>query len=124
MLRSFPTRPDFPDGLAWQSVPPNAHSMNDAVPRAPPLPDRDKREDLRARNKIAAKKWRDKKDETLTDLEAKNDRLRVEALGLRRELLTLKAENHVLEDELKFFQAFMTKIMQPPPQESLAAAVR
>jgi hypothetical protein len=120
----FPTRPEFADSLAWPSAP-AANSMNHVIPGplpppAPPLPDRERKDDLRARNKVAAKKWRDKKDETLSDLEGKNDQLRAEALDLRKQLMSLKTENHVLEDELKFFQSFMTKIMKVSPQESFA----
>lgn len=69
------------------------------------------REDLKARNRKAAKKWRDKKDTTLHQLAATNDNLRQEAMKLRNESLSLIAENRVLESELHFFQIFMTKIM-------------
>jgi hypothetical protein len=68
-------------------------------------------DDLKARNRVAAKKWRDKKDETLYQLEATNDHLREEALRLRNSALNLRAENAVLEEELQFFQSFMSKIM-------------
>jgi hypothetical protein len=123
----FPTRQNFADGIAWPPVTPDVHSMDHAIhgqlpPPASPGHDHDKKDDLRARNKVAAKKWRDKKDDTLYDLEARNDRLRGEALGLRKELMALKTENRVLEEELRFFQSFMTKIMKVSPQESLAAA--
>lgn len=69
------------------------------------------REDIKARNRIAAKKWRDKKDSLLYQLEAKNDELRKTALSLRTTSLSLQTEISVLEDELRFFQTFMTKIM-------------
>jgi hypothetical protein len=74
------------------------------------------KDELRARNRVAAKKWRDKKDATLYDLEARNDQLRLEALRLRRQAMALQTENQVLEDELKFFQSFMTKIMNVTPK--------
>ena len=77
------------------------------------------REEIKARNRIAAKKWRDKKDDSLYTYEALNDNLREEAMRLRNDSLTLLAENRVLENELRFFQTFMTKIMngapKPPP---------
>jgi hypothetical protein len=87
-------------------------------PPAPPPRPRDDKADLRARNRVAAKKWRDKKDDSLYDLEAKNDRLRAEALELRRQALALQSENHILEEELTFFQSFMAKIMTVAPKES------
>lgn len=74
------------------------------------------KEDLKARNRIAAKKWRDKKDERLYELESSNDILRKDALTLRNEVLALQTENQVLEDELRFFQTFMTKIMNGAPR--------
>ena len=77
------------------------------------------KEEIKARNRIAAKKWRDKKDDSLYTFEALNDNLREEAMRLRNDSLTLLAENRVLENELRFFQTFMTKIMngapRPPP---------
>ncbi|EAY18519.1 hypothetical protein TVAG_083740 [Trichomonas vaginalis G3] len=69
------------------------------------------KEELKARNRKAAKKWRDKKDSTLHQLAETNDDLRKQALKLRSESLSLIAENRVLESELRFFQTFMTKIM-------------
>lgn len=69
------------------------------------------REDVKARNRIAAKKWRDKKDCLLYQLEAKNDELRKTAMNLRTTSLSLQTEIRVLEDELRFFQTFVTKIM-------------
>lgn len=71
------------------------------------------KEDLRARNRIAASKWRAKRDECLYELEAENDDLRKKALQLRTEITSLKTENEVLEKELTFFQLFMAKLMEP-----------
>jgi hypothetical protein len=68
-------------------------------------------DDVRARNRVAAKKWRDKKDEALYQLEATNDRLRQEALSLRNAVRRLQAENQILDDELRFYQSFMTSFM-------------
>jgi uncharacterized protein YllA (UPF0747 family) len=66
---------------------------------------------VRARNRVAAKKWRSKKDEALYQLEAMNDQLRQEALQLRKAACELQTENQILEDELKFFQSFMSTFM-------------
>ena len=70
---------------------------------------------LKARNRIAAKKWRDRKDDSMHDLEIINDDLREQALELRNQCLALSAENKVLEKELRFFQSFMSKIMNINP---------
>jgi hypothetical protein len=95
-------------------------SVSGEVPRLPdPMPrpsGNSGKDDLRARNRVAAKKWRDKKDEMLSNLESRNDQLRLEALRLRRQAMALQTENQVLEDELKFFQSFMTKIMNVTPK--------
>ncbi|OHT01190.1 hypothetical protein TRFO_32078 [Tritrichomonas foetus] len=74
-------------------------------------------EDLKARNRIAAKKWRDKKDEALATLESANDELRKEALQLRNVVLSLKTETQVLENELRYFQSFMSRIMNKTPNK-------
>ncbi|KAH0795588.1 ATF-like basic leucine zipper transcription factor B-ATF-related protein [Histomonas meleagridis] len=71
----------------------------------------DRREDIKARNRIAAKKWRDKKDNLLSELEATNDELRRKAFALSKESLSIQTENKILEEELGFFQYFMTEIM-------------
>lgn len=91
----------FPQQLAQNQQP------NLQVPQKPLDPNADHK----ARNRIAAKKWREKKDETLYQLEQQNDILRAEALNLRNEALSISTENKVLEDELNYFQTFMTKIM-------------
>jgi hypothetical protein len=119
----FPTPQDFADSSSWPSITLDVHPPNPIISAQLPLPgppadDRDEKDDRRARNKIAAKKWRNKQDEMLYSLEGKNDRLRAEAFDLRKQLMALKTETHVLESELRFFQSFMTKIMKVPPQES------
>jgi hypothetical protein len=81
------------------------------------LPPRDPKACLRARNRVAAKRWRDKKDDELYNLETTNDQLRREALSFRKQLLVLQTENHVLGDELRFFQSFMTNIMNVAPKQ-------
>ena len=65
--------------------------------------------DLRERNRIAAQKWRQKKEVYLGDLEHKNDQLRQQALQLCNTALALKVQNQVLENELQFFQNFLSK---------------
>ena len=68
---------------------------------------------LKERNRLAAQKWRQKKELYLGDLETTNDQLRQQALELRNVALSLKVQNKILEDELQFFQSFMSKIMKP-----------
>jgi hypothetical protein len=121
MQSFFPSHVAFPESTVWASAPGDLPS----VPQLPGNPDipqngqsgQDGKEEFRARNRIAAKKWRDKKDETLYQLEATNDQLRKTALDLRRQILGIQTENRVLEEELKFFQAFMTKIMKVTPNQ-------
>ena len=72
------------------------------------------KKDLKERNRIAAQKWRKKKDKYLTELESANDVLRQQALSLCGQMQSLRVENKLLEDELQFFQSFMSKIMHAP----------
>ena len=72
------------------------------------------KKDLKERNRIAAQKWRKKKDKYLTELESANDVLRQQALSLCGQMQSLRVENKLLEDELQFFQSFMSKIMNAP----------
>jgi hypothetical protein len=90
------------------------------VPAIPPVlspdpedPD-DSRFGLKERNRFAAKKWRVKKDRLLGDLENESDSLRKQALDLMNEVQSLRVQNRLLEDELGFFQAFMSKMMAGP----------
>lgn len=71
----------------------------------------DDKSDLKERNRMAAQKWRKKKDQYLSELEQTNDNLRQQVLDLSSEAQSLKVENAVLERELQFFQSFMSKIM-------------
>jgi hypothetical protein len=64
------------------------------------------------RNRIAAQKWRDKKDRYLSDLEVKNDDLRKQAFQLNTQLQLLTVENGLLDNELAFFQSLMAKMMK------------
>ncbi|KAH0795414.1 ATF-like basic leucine zipper transcription factor B-ATF-related protein [Histomonas meleagridis] len=86
-------------------------------PMSPPSDnkDQDEKADLKERNRIAAQKWRQKKDQYLSELEAANDELRRRTLDLCSKAEALRVENHVLENELQFFQSFMTKIMSAGP---------
>lgn len=70
--------------------------------------------DLKERNRLAAQKWRLKKDHYLGELENTNDELRQQALDLCNQAHTLRIENKVLEEQLQYFQMFMTKIMNVP----------
>jgi len=106
MEASALVRGAMPGAATWTI--PHEFIFNENHSQPPKSPNK---EDLRARNRVAAKKWRDKKDEILCELENTNDRLRHEALKLRTEIYSLQTENHVLEEELKFFQTFMTKFM-------------
>jgi len=67
--------------------------------------------DLKERNRIAAQKWRQKKDGYLGELEASNDDLREQVFNLSSQAASLRVENKVLENELMFFQQFMSRIM-------------
>jgi hypothetical protein len=69
---------------------------------------------LRERNRVAAQKWREKKDHHLTELEAKNDSLRKQAFELNLQLQTLRLESNLLDSELTFFQGVMSKMMGGP----------
>jgi hypothetical protein len=85
------------------------------IPVANPSPardlDDDSRSGLKERNRLAAKKWRLKKDQMLGELEARNDDLRKQALDLVSELQALRVQSRLLEEELGFFQGFMSKMM-------------
>ncbi|KAK8895040.1 hypothetical protein M9Y10_023483 [Tritrichomonas musculus] len=78
--------------------------------------DATEKKDLKERNRIAAQKWRKKKDKYLTELESANDVLRQQALSLCGQMQALRVENKLLEDELQFFQSFMSKIMHVAPK--------
>jgi hypothetical protein len=86
------------------------------LPVAPPMPGVDPEDDgtrsgLKERNRLAAKKWRVKKDRLLVDLETENDVLRKQALDILNQVQSLRVQNRLLEEELGFFQGFMSKMM-------------
>lgn len=68
-------------------------------------------EEIRLRNRKAAKKWREKRNESLSQLEALNDKLRNEALKLYSDMKTVRGQNQVLEKEIEFFQKFVSQAM-------------
>lgn len=70
-----------------------------------------KKDDLKERNRMAAQKWRNKKEAHLYELEDLNDKLRIEVFNLQSKAKQMMTENRVLENELAFFQKFMSKIM-------------
>lgn len=69
-------------------------------------------EDLREKNRIAAKNWRTKKDKYLANLEATNDDFKRQVISLCCQIKALKVENEFLESELHFFQSLMSSIVK------------
>ena len=67
--------------------------------------------DAKERNRIAAQQWRKRENNRLINLEEINDSLRITSLKLQYQIYTLKAENKILEEELQYFQRFMTKLV-------------
>ena len=63
--------------------------------------------DLKEKNKIAAKKWRKKKENYLKKLEEVNDLLRNEVVKLYYQSKSLKVEINVFETELWFFNQLL-----------------
>jgi hypothetical protein len=51
----------------------------------------------------------------LSELEAVNDRLRREAMDLSMQLLRLRTESQIIEEELLVFQALMSRTMRIHP---------
>jgi hypothetical protein len=68
--------------------------------------------ELKQRNRMAAQRWRERKNRYLVELEGLNDSLRKQALDLTNQLQLFKVENRMLESELAYFQSFMTNIMR------------
>ena len=73
--------------------------------------------DHKERNRIAAQKWRAKKDESLQTLEEENDVLRKKVYDLQAQALCLSTENKILDSELQYFQHFMSRIMSVAPKK-------
>jgi hypothetical protein len=69
------------------------------------------REDQRARNRRAASKWRQKNDEYLSKLEEDNNSYRRKAFDMLAQLRGMTLENSVLEEQLSFFQKFVSGVV-------------
>ena len=69
-------------------------------------------ESSKMKNRIAAKKCREKKNEFLNRLEMENDYLAHEVLKLSFQAIAIKSENKVLEENIAFFQSFLYTIMK------------
>lgn len=72
----------------------------------------DANETIKIKNRMAAKKCREKKNAFLNKLETENDYLAREVLRLSYKALTLKTENKMLEENIVFFQSFLYSIMK------------
>lgn len=70
---------------------------------------------LRERNRIAAKKWRMKRDKYLEELEQENDELRKQAFVLYKQMQELRIESEFFNEEIQFFQSFMASIIHITP---------
>lgn len=67
---------------------------------------------LKEKNRIAAKRWRKKKDIYLEHLDSENFVLRTQVLSMLNKFQELKCETSFLNDELQFFQSFMSENMK------------
>ncbi|KAK8840341.1 hypothetical protein M9Y10_030899 [Tritrichomonas musculus] len=76
------------------------------------LIENEKSPNLKERNRIAARKWRQKKESYLSSLELDNEVLRQKALKLYQEMQSIKIENGFLGKELQYFQDFMSSILK------------
>jgi hypothetical protein len=103
----FTVMPPFRMRAPGEPLFPNPASFARAVAQG----EEEERIGLKERNRVAAQKWREKKDRYLLELEGTNDGLRKQALALNTDLLALKVENRTLEEELAFFQGFMSRMM-------------
>lgn len=72
----------------------------------------DRNESVKIKNRIAAKKFREKKNAGLIKLEMENDFLVREVLNLSYKVLKIKTENKMLEENINFFQSFLHNIMK------------
>jgi hypothetical protein len=66
---------------------------------------------VRERNRVAAQRWREKKNRFITNLEQDNADLRQRAFQSSVELRRLESTNKILEEELAFFQKVVARIM-------------
>jgi DNA repair exonuclease SbcCD ATPase subunit len=79
--------------------------------------------DLKSRNRVASKKWREKKNDFLHELKAENEQLRQQAWRLRDDVTTLRAECGILDQELNFFQSFISQIMNPKQERCVLPGI-
>jgi putative heme degradation protein len=98
-------------------------AIDDAFPppiilQAPEADGDDSPASMKERNKLAARKWRQKKDKYMIELENTNDALRKQALDMVSSLQALKVANALLQNELNFFQEFMCTVVTPPVPQS------
>jgi hypothetical protein len=104
-------RRPFPEGVAGEPV--HARVVMPLPIQCPDAEDHEKAA-MKERNRLAAQKRRVKKDRYLIQLETANDALRKQALDLTSAVQSLKVENRLLQEELLFFQPFMSTVMNPP----------
>jgi hypothetical protein len=89
MSAFFPARQDLADSGVWPLVRGDAPPVTNTTPSEPTTRVSDGKGILRAGNRVDAKKRKDKKDDLLCELDARKDRLRAEALELRRQEFAL-----------------------------------
>ena len=89
---------------------PDDHTVN-SENGAPPKESEDI-ESIRLKNRLAARKFREKRQKMLTKLEEANDSLRAKVYELTKVAIAFQVENTILEKELQFFQATMKTFMR------------
>lgn len=72
----------------------------------------DEVESLRLKNRLAARKFREKRHEMMTKLEEANDSLRAKLYELTKTAIRFQVQNSVIERELQFFQTTMKSLMK------------
>jgi putative heme degradation protein len=136
-MQHSPVFPRYPVVAMPELIPPllarptSDHPIDDAFPpqitlpaplRPPDADDDDGPVGSKERNRLAAQKWRQKKDKYLIELENMNDVLRKQALDMVSSVQALKVANELLQNELNFFQRFMCKVMSQPGSQSSVRA--
>jgi hypothetical protein len=64
-------------------------------------------------NRVAAQKWREKKESYRSALEDANEQLRAQAFRFLSQIQELRTENTILEQQLDFFHNLMRAIISP-----------
>lgn len=72
----------------------------------------DQEETMKIRNRMAARKCREKKNAFLINLEMENDSLIRQVLSLTNKVTALKTENKLLEENIEFIQSLLSTIMK------------